>query len=95
MQKDDNINQENTHEELSVEHSRPQNNLPYEILPNGKTRYLRATAVDIIICVLIPIIGVILAVVAMARKENKRAVTMVIISAAAWGVYLLINSNLR
>lgn len=61
-------------------------NNKYVLLPNGKVRYLRATAVDIFICILLPFIGFILGVFALVRKETQRAKTMLLISIIAFAI---------
>ena len=66
--------------------TRPDTNNKYVLLPNGKVRYLRATAVDIFICILLPFIGFILGVVALVRKETQRAKTMLLISIIAFAI---------
>lgn len=49
-------------------------------LENGKKYYTRATVIDIIIAVLIPIIGVITGLIALMKKEYKRGWTIMAIS---------------
>lgn len=61
-------------------------NNKYVLLPNGKVRYLRATAVDIFICVLMLFIGFILGIAAFVRKETQRAKTMLLISVVACAI---------
>lgn len=51
----------------------------YEILPNGKKRYLRATGGDVFFCVLLPFWGLVIGGIAFVRGEKKRGQTMMLI----------------
>ena len=55
------------------------NNKPWIILENGKKRYTRATAIDIILSIVIPIIGPVFGLIALIKKEYKRGWTMIAI----------------
>ena len=57
----------------------------YEILANGKKRYLKATVGDIAFCILLPFWGLLIGGIALARGEAKRGLTMMLL-----GVGLLI-----
>jgi peptidoglycan/LPS O-acetylase OafA/YrhL len=63
----------------------------YEILPNGKKRYLRATAVDIIFSILLPFWGFLIGAIALARGEQKRGLTMVLIGIAGLALYAVLK----
>lgn len=62
---------------------------PYEILPNGKKRYTRATAVDIVLSVILPFWGLVLGGIALARGEAKRGKTMMLIGAIFLAVVVI------
>jgi hypothetical protein len=50
---------------------------PYVIGPDGKKHYTRATIVDVVVSVLLPLVGVLIGAVAMARGQRKRGGTMI------------------
>jgi hypothetical protein len=54
----------------------------FELLPNGKKRYLQATTGDIVFCVLLPFWGLVIGCVALARGEGKRGKTMMLLGLA-------------
>jgi hypothetical protein len=64
---------------------------PYEILPNGKKRYTRATGVDIVFSIFLPLWGVVIGGIAALRGETKRGATMMLIGAIALSVFILIR----
>jgi hypothetical protein len=50
---------------------------PWVTLENGKKHYTRASAIDIVIALIVPAIGPILGVISLMKKEYKRGWTMV------------------
>lgn len=65
---------------------------PWVILEDGKKHYTRATVIDIALAVIIPIIGPILGLAALTKKEYKRGWTMIAISLVTIGIAFVINS---
>jgi hypothetical protein len=63
----------------------------YEILPNGKKRYLRATVGDIAFCILLPFWGLLIGGIALARGEARRGLTMMLLGVGLLIVILLIR----
>ena len=66
---------------------------PWVILENGKKRYTRATAIDIGLAIVIPIIGLVFGVVALAKKEYKRGWTLIAIGIAHIVVRMIMLGN--
>jgi hypothetical protein len=66
-----------------------------EILPNGKKRYLRATRVDLALCLLLPAFGLLIALFAVLRGEKKRAETMFLLSLLWIVVFTVLRYVLR
>ena len=64
---------------------------PYEILPNGKKRYIRATIGDIVFSLLLPFWGVVIGGIALARDEAKRGKTMMLIGAVELAILLALR----
>jgi hypothetical protein len=63
-----------------------------ELLPNGRKRLLKATAIDIIVSIILPGWGVLVGAFAFfAKGEKKRGATMMIIGAVI--LFLLIASG--
>ena len=54
----------------------------YEILPNGKKRYLKATVGDYIFTILLPFWGLLIGSIAILRGEKKRGQTMFLLGVA-------------
>ena len=50
---------------------------PWIILENGKKHYTRASAIDIILALVVPAIGPILGLVSLMKKEYRRGWTMI------------------
>lgn len=65
---------------------------PWFTLENGKKHYTRATFIDIAIAIIIPIIGPILGLAALTKKEYKRGWTMIAVSLVTIGIAFLSNS---
>ena len=63
----------------------------YEILPNGKKRYLKATVGDIVFCIILPFWGLLIGGIALARGEAKRGLTMMPLGAALLMVIVLVR----
>ena len=63
----------------------------YEILPNGKRRYLKATVGDIFFCCLLPFWGLIVGGIAFSRGEKKRGQTMMLLGLALVAVVVLVR----
>ena len=63
----------------------------YEILPNGKKRYIRATVVDVIISLLFPFWGLLIGGIAAARGERKRGLTMMAIGGIVIAMFFLLG----
>lgn len=67
---------------LLLQPQTPTPNADYEILPDGRKRFLKATGVDIIISIFFPGWGLIVGAFAFfAKGEKKRGATMMIIGA--------------
>lgn len=64
----------------------------YEILPNGKKRYLKATIGDIVLCLLLPFWGLLIGAVAFARGEYKRGQTMMLLGVVLLVVLVLLRT---
>ena len=64
----------------------------YEILPNGKKRYLKATIVDIAFCLLLPFWGLLIGAVAFGRGEYKRGQTMMLLGVVSLVVVVLLRT---
>lgn len=60
-------------------YARQQKSQYFEILPNGKKRYLRATAIDIVFSVIFPFPCLIIGFITSSRGERKRGRTMMFI----------------
>ena len=70
----------------------PPPNADYEILPNGRKRFLKATGLDIVISIFLPGWGLIVGAMAFLIKgEKKRGATMMIIGAIV--LFLVIISG--
>lgn len=65
----------------------------YEILPNGKKRYLKATWFDIVVSAVVPIWGLVVGVFALTKGEKRRGLTM-IAACVAGGVLVALLRNL-
>lgn len=65
---------------------------PWVILGNGKKHYTRATFTDIALAIIIPIIGPILGLAALTKKEYKRGWTMITLSLITISIALISNS---
>jgi len=65
---------------------------PWVTLENGKKHYTRATFIDIALAIIIPILGPILGLAALAKKEYKRGWTMIAISFIT--ITILVISNI-
>lgn len=50
---------------------------PWIILENGKKHYTRASAIDIIVALIVPAIGPMLGIISLMKKEYKRGWTMI------------------
>ena len=66
---------------------------PWITLENGKKHYTRATAVDIILAIVIPIIGLIFGLYALAKKEYKRGWTLIAIGLVHVAIRLIMFTN--
>lgn len=66
---------------------------PWIILENGKKRYTRATAIDIILAIVIPVIGLVFGLVALAKKEYKRGWTLIAIGLVHVAIRLIMLGN--
>jgi hypothetical protein len=65
---------------------------PWVTLENGRKHYTRATFTDIALAIIIPIIGPILGLAALTKKEYKRGWTMIAISLITIGIVFMSNS---
>lgn len=65
---------------------------PWVTLENGKKHYTRATFIDIALAIIIPIVGPILGLAALTKKEYKRGWTMIAISTVTIGIVVISNS---
>ena len=63
----------------------------YEILPNGKKRYTRATVVDIVVSMLLPFWGFGIGGLALAKGEKNRGKVMMLIGGAELLVLVLLR----
>jgi hypothetical protein len=63
----------------------------FEILPNGKKRYLKATIGDYIFSVILPFWGVVIGGVAILSGEKKRGQTMMLVGGAALILFVLLR----
>ena len=66
---------------------------PWITLENGKRHYTRATAIDIILAIVIPIIGLIFGLYALAKKEYKRGWTLIAIGLVHVAIRLIMFNN--
>ena len=66
---------------------------PYEILPNGKKRYTRATTGDIVFSIFLPFWGIVIGGIAAIRGETKRGKTMMLIGAVVLAIWVLLRLN--
>lgn len=58
-------------------------------LENGKRHYKRATIIDITMAIAIPIIGPILGIAALTKKEYKRGFTMIAVSCITIAIIII------
>jgi len=65
---------------------------PWVTLENGKRHYTRATFIDIALAIIIPIIGPILGLAALTKKEYRRGWTMIAVSLITISIVLISNS---
>lgn len=65
---------------------------PWITLENGKKHYTRATLIDITLAIIIPIIGPILGLAALTKKEYKRGLTMIAVSLVTICIAFISNS---
>ena len=68
------------------------NSPEYEILLNGKKRYLKATTGDIVLSVLLPFWGLVIGGVATAKGEHRRGRTMMLIGVAGLIVAIVLRA---
>ena len=69
-----------------------ESNKPWILLENGKRHYIRASAIDIILALIVPAIGPILGLVSLIKKEYKRGLTMIAIGSIQI-IYIIIKST--
>ena len=67
--------------------------LPYVVQPDGTKKYIRATVGDVVMSVVLPLYGVLIGLIALAKGESRRAGTMMLLGAvfivvetASWGI---------
>ena len=65
---------------------------PWVTLENGKKHYTRATFTDIALAIIIPIIGPILGLAALTKKEYRRGWTMIAVSLVTISIVFMSNS---
>jgi|26BtaG_2_1085354.scaffolds.fasta_scaffold03835_4 hypothetical protein len=65
---------------------------PWVTLENGKKHYTRATFTDIALAIIIPIIGPILGLAALTKKEYKRGWTIIAVSLVTISIVFISNS---
>ena len=65
---------------------------PWITLENGKKHYTRASAVDIVVALIIPIVGPILGMISLTKKEYKRGWTMISIGLIQI-IWIIIKAN--
>ena len=66
---------------------------PYEVLPNGKRRYIRATGIDMFISGIFPIVGLIIGAMALVRGERQRGLTMMGIAIVLTLIVVIIRKS--
>jgi hypothetical protein len=57
--------------------TKQEQDVPYEVLPSGRKRYTRATVVDIVLSVILPLWGLVIGGLALVKGERKRGFTMI------------------
>jgi hypothetical protein len=63
----------------------------FEMLPNGKKRYLKATIGDYIFSLILPFWGVVIGGSAIIRGEKKRGQTMILVGVAELILFALLR----